>query len=55
MNYEYNNRFNSKGIIFYDGIAENSLQDTRIVGTYLTLDITCNNRIRMYTDLIRYK
>ena len=29
-----------------------SLQDTRIVGTYLTLDITCNNRIRMYTDLL---
>ena len=52
MNYEYNNRFNSKGIIFYDGIAENSTQDTRIVGTYLTLDITCNNRIRMYTDLL---
>ena len=45
-------RFTNKGLIFYE--KEGQSLKTKITGDYLTLDIECTNRIRVYTELIRY-
>ena len=43
-------RFTNKGIIFYE--KEGQSLKTKITGDYLTLDIECTNRIRVYTELL---
>ena len=51
--YEYEKRFDEKGIVFYDGRREgyeNGIFDTRIEGTYLKMDIICNNQLNLLTD-----
>jgi phage minor structural protein len=48
LEYEYENRFNEKGIVFYDP-ALGGGHDTRIVGTYLKMDLI-SDLITLYGD-----
>jgi phage minor structural protein len=50
LQHAFEDRFNEKGVIFYDPALGGGF-DTRIVGTYLKLDIICNNLISLYTSI----
>lgn len=49
LQYSYADRFNEKGIVFYDNVYGDGY-DTRIVGTYLKMDIKSRN-VNVYSDL----
>ncbi|URT72349.1 phage tail spike protein [Cytobacillus firmus] len=50
LQHAFEDRVNEKGVIFYDPALGGGF-DTRIVGTYLKLDIICNNLISLYTSI----